>query len=330
MPVTQEDIAQQLGISRGLVGYALNGHPRVSAKTRARVQEVASQLGYRPNSSARALVTGRSNQINLCLPALGNTFYAEFIRLFEELTHNTPYDLIVMTSKGLESRQGSLSGDGTIFYGTSMIPGLVPSDNFVMIRHHLCVEPDVPADDFDTVLLDLKDAAREAMEHLIGQGFTRIGYVGPPAMMVPREPRYAAYAAAMAAAGLKEEIVDVPIPLDGRVSEQSVPWLLRYFDEYRFPDALFCCNDDFAIGAYRALRQLGRAIPGETAVMGVDDIREAQDLMPALTTIHLPLDEICRCAWEILMSRLEGGRVAPEQKVFKANLVIRESSLQSR
>ena len=172
MPVTQKDIAQTLGISRALVGYALNGHPRVSAETRKRVLEVVERTGYQPNSSARALVTGRTYQINLCLPALGNSFYSEIMRQFENLTHQTPYDLVVTTLKGMECRPNSLTGDGAIFYGTGTVPPQVQSKNVVMIQHGLCIPSGEPVGAFDSVILDLIEAAQQAISSNCLTGLT--------------------------------------------------------------------------------------------------------------------------------------------------------------
>src|SRR5690606_18262387 len=98
MPVTQQDIAEKLGVSRRLVSYALNGENGVGAEMRAKILTVADEMGYRTNRTAKALVTGRTHQIALCLPSLTQSFHAQFIQHFETLVRETPYDLLVSTS----------------------------------------------------------------------------------------------------------------------------------------------------------------------------------------------------------------------------------------
>jgi DNA-binding LacI/PurR family transcriptional regulator len=332
MPVTQEDIAQKLGVSRVLVGYALNGNSRgrISPDTRRRIQETAQQLGYQPNQAARALVTGRSYQITLCLPALGNSFYSEIIRQFENLTHDTPYDLVVITTARFQKRGGAMAGDGTIIYGSGSMPVEMKSRPAVMIRHPKAT-PSADEDlNGDTVLLDFGDAAEQAMEHLIAQGFKRITYAGPASSMFPHEPRYRAYGRTMEAAGLEQEHVPIPISIEGRIREQTHAHLVQHFSAHGFPDALFCSNDDTAIGAYRALREFGKSIPDEVAVLGCDGISEGQDLTPTLSSIHLPLEEICRTAWQMLLARIELNETPPQSVTCSGHLVIRESSLNQR
>jgi len=105
--------------------------------------------------------------------------------------------------------------------------------------------------------------------------------------------------------------------------------LQKYFSQNGFPDAIFCSNDDVAIGAYRALRELGRAIPQETAVLGCDDIEESQDLTPALSSIHIPVEEMTKRAWELLMQRMENPELPWQHIKVEAPLVLRQSSFRT-
>jgi DNA-binding LacI/PurR family transcriptional regulator len=329
MPVTQRDIAEKVGVSRRLVGYALSGDPCVSAEMRQRIQETAQALGYSPNRAARALVTGRTNQIALCLPSLGDSFYAEVIRQFEMLTRAASYDLLITTTGSVHNAPTSLTVDGIVFYGTTPLSIPPQSCPVVMIRQDLQNTPAAEGKLIDSIMLDIKEAAAAAIGHLVAEGFQRIAFVAPDPMLKPHEPRYFAYAAAIKAAGLPHETIGIRLPIEGRVQQQAHHALATYFEQYGFPDALYCSNDDIAIGAYRALRQWGRPIPSGTAILGCDDISEAQDLTPALSSISLPLDDICPLAWSMLQARIENPTAAPQFAAFKGELVVRESSLKA-
>jgi LacI family transcriptional regulator len=146
-------------------------------------------------------------------------------------------------------------------------------------------------------------------------------------MMGNYEPRYRAYISEMRKAGLTAEMIVVKSPGDGNYRDSAQNTLQKYFQEKGFPDALFCSNDDIAIGAYRVLRQAGCRIPDDTAVLGCDDIEESKDHVPALTSIQFPCETICRCAWEMLTSRIENPALPPRTEKFNARLVVRESTV---
>lgn len=326
MPVTQQDIAEELGISRVLVSYALNGNPRVSEETRRHVQQTAQRLGYRPNHAARALAAGRSGQIALCFFSQNLSIITELSRRFHVLAHAASYDLLVSNLEALENPATPLAVDGVICHG--LVPEELVTQRFPAVSLQVDLRGPNAGETglYDIVQTRLEDAARDAVAHLVEQGCRRIIYVSIPGMMEEFEPRYRAYAAVMREAGLPLETIGLGLADYLNARNETRQTLEEYFAQNGFPDALFCSNDDIAVGAYRALRRMGRCIPHETAVIGCDDIEEAQDHSPALSSIHWPSDIICRQAWQMLMERIAQPLLPPRLEQIKAQFVPRASS----
>jgi LacI family transcriptional regulator len=328
MPITQKDIALKLGISRRLVGYALKGHSRVSPQTRQQVYEAAEQLGYQPNRAAQALTTGKTYQIALCFPLLGGTFYSEIIRRVEELTRRTSYDLLVTTFDPYNPKQCTkqFAVDAMLFVGPAFLAPAPANYPVVVIETQMNRMPSMEQSLCDRVEMEIQTACTAAMQHLIQQKFHRIAYVATSHMMQEEEMRFYIYRQEMERAGLTSEMITLPIIGETRIRQQSHQILQKYFLEKGFPDALFCSNDDEAIGAYRALRQLGRSIPHQTAILGFDDFDDAEFLLPPLTSVHLPVEIACERAFEMLLARTENAQSAPRYETYSAELKIREST----
>lgn len=322
MPVTQQDIAEKLGVSRRLVSYALNGENGVGAEMRAKILTVADEMGYRTNRTAKALVTGRTHQIALCLPSLTQSFHAQFIQHFETLVRETPYDLLVSTS--LTDGRPLPAVDGILLHDSRPLENALHPT--VMIQSPPGRGASVGHRQFDQVFLGLARASQEAMQHLLQRGKPRVALVTFHSIKLPDDPRLQAYNAAMQAAGLPPEIISFEHRTRDDMRSVAQQALEAYFTRHGFPDALFCCNDDIAIGAYRVLRKHGRRVPEQTAVVGCDDVTEAIDLYPSLTSIKHAWEASCRCAWDMLLERIENPQLPPRQHTFQGELVIRESS----
>lgn len=329
MPVTQKDIARKLGVSQRLVSSALNGQRDVSEAMRHKIQSEAAALGYAPNRLARALATGRTHQVALCFFAPSASFAQELTRHFQSLAYSSAYDLQIFHSLHDRPTSGPAAADGAIFCG-SVPKNLVTNYPVVEMMNDLRGIEAGEATRQDVVQIPLEEAARDAMRHLLTQNIRRIAFVGPSAMALLYEPRYRAYKTMMQAAHLDGEEIHIESLDDELLRGRTCQALEQYFQKHGFPAALFCSNDDIAIGAYRALRRAGRRIPDQTAVVGCDDLKESVDHVPSLTTISLPYEAACRSAWRMLMARLENPALPPCSETFKAHLVVRDSSQQRR
>ena len=325
--VTLRDIAASVGVSERLVAYALSGNGRVGARTRQRIIDEARRLGYRPNRAARALVTGRSHLIALCLPATGTAYCDKITRLVLEKARSSAYDVVVTRME-----PNPESGDGAIVpSGLGRMDGLLVVEPPRMLTkadasgHERCVVMGVwPGDDpegCDCLRVDLLPAARDAMRRLANRAPARPAYIGKTAL----DPRHQAFMETAAERGWT--------PLVRTVGEHED--LMRWGDrtiyemgraEKRAPDALLCSNDEIAVGALRGLRRLGVQTPSGCAVIGCDDIDLAQDLNPPLTTIAQPFEEMVDAAWRLLTSGLEQPGQPMRRERLQAHLVVRESA----
>jgi LacI family transcriptional regulator len=323
--VTQEQIADKLGISRQLVTLALAGYPQVSEKSRKRIFAAASKLGYCPNPHARALKQRRTGIIALWVPDQISSHYSHVARELNRLLKREHFELIV-------SEVGSL--------GVRQIASNVPMDGVFIVdapnaaRFHLQSPGgrNVPAiylgagrcDKMDFIQVDLLSGALQAVQHLIDSGFHRIAHATFIKKDIPAESRRRAYLQAIRQAKLKPEFLYYPL------TEQQRP-LVRtlvqdYIREQGRPDAIFCHSDDVAIGIYRGLCDLNLSVPTDVALVGCDGIQDCEYLESPLTTLHQPVAEMCAVAWDFLRRRLESPEIKRQGAVLKPKLMIRKSS----
>jgi LacI family transcriptional regulator len=320
MPVTIRDIAREVNLSHTTVSRVLNRREAINIPevTRERVLAVARELGYRPNLNARALVTGRTNLVALQLYRLDSPFAMEVARSFQALAWRDGYEVLVHEFDGSDTHLRAVV-DGVLLLdripatdAASTLPD--PTPQVALGAFH--------TDAFDSVAVDLELASREAMELFLASGRKRVAFLGRRDDIVERlDGRIAAYRSAMAAAQLPEERIDTPenTRAHGRTS------LLAHADTHGFPDAIFCENDELAVGCYRALRERGLTVPGDVAVIGCDGIDEVGYLSPELTTIVQPTAELCQVAWTFLKNRMLDRTRERQHAVLPATLQRRES-----
>lgn len=319
--VTIRDVAKRCGVSPMTVSFALNDKPgEVSAPVRDRVRAAARELGYRPNVLARALVTGRSHAVTLWMKTLFPPYSAQVIhhvrRQAEQggvVTH--------IWDMGAASSFPQWPSDGVLaLEGRDLVDGYFAA----------CPASPLPLVSLggdcsrqrDFVALDLRTGAMEALRHLVEIGCQRIAYLLPARGDRAGEGRYGAYTEVVHDAGLTPERIVTPDSLRA----EAVASVTAHVKAHGPPDGLFCYNDDMAIGANRALRELGLAVPGDVALVGCDGIEETEYQHPALSTISLPLEEMCRLGWQFLQNRLQNPDLPWQQIVLPTHLIVRDSS----
>jgi len=174
----------------------------------------------------------------------------------------------------------------------------------------------------DRVQIDLRPGATAAMEHLLGSGRRRIAYLTDDLPNRGGDARHTAYVAGMQGAGRPREFVATEN--DSRVCARET--VRAYIQAHGCPEALFCHNDDLAIGAYRGLCDLGFKVPQDCALVGCDGIEDTEYLEVPITTIVQPLAEMCSRAWEYLERRIREPDAPVQITVLEPKLVIREST----
>ncbi len=331
--VTVRDIAKQLNVSHTTVSRVLSGAgiESISEATRGRVIETAHLMGYRPNLAARALATGRTNTIMLWNGILFTPYAAAVLRHVKSAVSRDGYVLTIwdMGLVGYNSSSGSylfpqVPADGIL---ALEMPEMVEQYRMEPAAHRL------PLVSFggrnsrlgDNVGVDLTTGAAEALRHLIDLGCRRIAYLATDISVTPGDARYETYRTALMLAGLKPEL----ILTTGTTRSEALAVLTSHVTRCGHPDGLLCYNDEMAIGANRALREMGVNVPNDVALIGCDGIEECEYQYPSLSTIALPLEEMCETAWSVLKARLLDPAAPTRQVALPTHLVVRGSSTRS-
>lgn len=321
MPVTIRDVARSLNLSHTTVSRALNGREAINipAATRERVRVTANQMGYTPNRAARALATGRTHLIALQTYRLSSPYAWMVSQQMQEILGADGYEVLVREfGRGDLTLQSSVDGifalDSRHLPSENSLPPAVP---YVLLG----TRPS-PAPPLDFVGLDLGEGARLATEHLIKAGRRRIVHLTSADLAVEDDARCRGYEAALRSAGLAAEYIKTPADL----RRQGYDALLAFAARQDVPDALLCRNDELAAGCLRALHELGRSVPGDTAVIGCDGTDEGEYLSPPLSTIAVPVAEMCRLAWRFLRRRIEEPDCPVQEAVLLPSLLLRQSA----
>ncbi len=301
---TINDIAKRVGLSKASVSRALNGKQDVDPETRKRVLKVAAQVGYVPSASARALSNGRSNCLGLPLilytTSGGEDSEREFMS--QVVPAGAVDGLALVIPLGMLEYIERLAKGG--------LPVVVVDD-----RGHY---PDLP-----TVATTNIEGGRSATLHLVERGRRRIAMLNGPRDFGCNRDRLEGYKSALQKAGLEFDpklVVDSDFKESGGASAMTT--LLAADPKL---DAVFVANDVMAFGAMRALRNSGRRVPDDVAVVGFDDIPASAMTHPPLSTVRQPLYEMGRTAASMVMAAVRGESITKRIEL-PTSLVIRESS----
>lgn len=330
--VTLRDIARRLDVSHATVSRALNASPDafISERTRARVRETAQEMGYRPNQSARSLATGRTGLFALWLwtERMQGAYHATVARLMHEAARTQGRQLLIDPLSRTPD-----DGVPQVGFDRWHVDGIVawesgPAVEALLVGGAPSPTPLVSVGSFhllegvDRVEIDLREGVRAALDHLLAGGRRRIVYVADDLSSRADDVRYRTYVERIRVAGHTPEFLEVAP--HRRAARTGV----RDFVEARgLPDALFCHNDDLAIGAYRGLCDLGIRVPDDVAIVGCDGIEDGEYLEVPLTTVAQPLAQACALACLFLERRVAEPALAPQSAVLRAELVVRESTL---
>ena len=327
MPVRIRDVAAEAGVSVGTVSKALNGRSDVSAATRERIRQIALQLGFQPNQLARSLPTGRSFAVGLLTTDSYGRFSLPLMLGAEDELGNGEIAVVFCDTRDDPAREArqlrallARQVDGIIVNGrrTEPRPPLVGTGGLPVVYAYAASAH--PQD--CSVVSDDAAGAVLALEHLVGLGRRRIAHVTGP-----RSHRAAAARAEAVVRHLNERGMSVR----GRVrfGSWSEAWgreviadlLARAADL----DAVFCGSDQIARGVLDGLREHGRQVPEDVAVVGFDNWHAmAIGARPPLTTVDANIDKIGRVAAAHLLSMMDGGE-PPPMTVIPPTLIVRES-----
>lgn len=318
--VTIRDIARELDLSHTTVSRVLNGREDINIpeRTRLRVLEAAQSMGYQPNRAARALATGKTHMLTLLMPNLRSPFYLETLRCSDAwlAEHGYGLDSISMQRTDAHAWQsdGMLALDRTPEEVLKFIAANRLSGTPVVYLGT------VPTPGCDNVYVDLRPAAREAVESLVASGRRHIVHLHLPGNDRGAKPD--TYGDVLREAGLSPVLI-----CSGDGSKESIRLaVMNYCATHGSPDGIFAEYDDLAIGAYCAMRDLGRRVPDDTAIIGCDGVVDTECFESPLSTIVIPVEEMCDSACEFLLRRIEDPETGIQERVILGSFARRKSS----
>ncbi len=329
---TIKDIASKAGVSVSTVSHVLNAYGDISAETEKRVRAVMKELNYHPSALARRLVRKRSYVLELMLfsvEGLRHPFFYEVICGITAEIEKAGYDLVLSVKDSRDRRWREnlrrcyeSKVEGLFLMGT--LPGGAILEE-ISTSGIPTVLIDIPYEGprMTYVTSDNIGGARSAVDHLIALGHRRIAYIDGHTPSAISEGRFLGY---------KQALSDHGIPLDprlvagGNFTEEGGMAAMRRILEVS-PDitAVFAASDLMAIGAIKALREAGRKVPRDAAVVGFDDIEAASYVRPTLSTVKQQGEVMGRSAAKEVLRLISSPGRKPRKIVLPTELVVRES-----
>ncbi|WEH41691.1 LacI family transcriptional regulator [Streptomyces sp. NBC_01218] len=331
---TLEEVAVRAGVGRGTVSRVINGSPRVSDQTRETVEAAIAELGYVPNRAARALAGNRTDAIALVVPEPEARFFAEpyfsdIVRGVGAALADTDMQLL-LTLAGNDRERRRLAQyltahrvDGVLLvsvHADDPLPELLEQLGMpcVISGQRGADEPltSVDSDNFQ--------GGRSAVTHLIAQGRRTIGTITGRLEVYGAQRRLDGYRQALAEAGLAPD--ERLIALADFTEEGGARAMRELLARHPGVDAVFAASDVMAAGARHVLRQAGRRIPDDVALVGFDDSVVARHMEPGLTSVRQPIEEMGRAMTEVLLQQITDPTDERRHLVLPTELVVRASS----
>lgn len=340
MSVTIKDIAKIAGVSHATVSRALHDHPAISTDTIARIKQIAAEQGYLPSAVARGLKTQRSRALGTVVSDIDDPFWSEVLQGIEDVLHPAGYSLfVVATHRDAQREKETVRSmverrvDGVI-----LCSPIFSAEQCHLLQGYglpIAVVNNQGAEDFQySIYNDNVYGSRLVAHYLIEQGHQRIAYLGNSLGGRTTLERECGFRSEMEAAGLPvcEDYIHLGeegTPAGGFIAAQY------YLALPELPSAIFCYNDNMAMGVYSALHQVGLSIPHDISLVGFDNIAISAFLTPPLTTFHQPKYDLGAEAARLMLRLFEwqdedAPPPEPQTIVLRGELRVRASTLPPR
>lgn len=326
------DVAQRAGVSIATVSRTVNRIPTVNPELASRVWKAIDEVGYLPNTQARALVSGRSRMLGLIVSEITNPFFPELVQEFENLAVAQGYEVLIGSTNYDPARTESLmrrllqrnvDGVAVMTFGVEeeLVKKLVERE-FPLV--FVDAGPDLP--NIHLVKVDYAEGIRQGVQHLAALGHRSIAFISGPLSQRSPVARRDAFVRSMAELGLAVSaghLVEGNHTMEGGISAME-----RLLELPELPTAVMCSNDMTAIGALHALYRTRYRVPDDISVVGFDDIHLAQFALPPLTTVQMSCRDLAAAAVEGLRAGIEPDHPKHGRKEWQIStrLVVRRSS----
>lgn len=327
-----KEIAKRAKVSTATVSRTINRVPTVDPHLAKRVWKVIDELGYFPNTQARALVSGRSRIFGLVVSEITNPFFPEIVQVFEDIAVQNGYE-ILLTSTVHDPKRMDLSVrrmierrvDGIAVMTFGLEDMLLQDKKFRDIPLvFIDVGPRRPR--VSNIKIDYLSGIRQAVQHIAALRHERIAFISGPAELKSAMARKTAFEDSMREIGLE---IDPELIVEGdHTIEGGMERMGDLLKRRRTPTAVLCSNDMTALGVMHKCYEHGIQIPNALSVVGYDDIRLARYVLPPLTTVQMSQAELARLAFHALLAEVERKEPSEEgtEYVLKTSLVLRDST----
>lgn len=333
---TIRDVARASGVSPATVSYVLNDGPKkVRPNTRERVLRTMREMNYHPSAVARGLTRKRMNAIGVIFPnefssLVGNPYVGPLLEGVLDAAARNQHNVTLFTGHLWSNTEHSLPFycdgrcDGMMLISppekSDIVAALLNRDVPCLLAGTTSEEPSVSSIDIDNL-----QAAYELVSYLIGQGHRRIAYIGGENSMQSARLRAEGYGKALQEGDIpyRPELAPQGCYRESSSYERTIA-LMKMPRESR-PTALFCGNDEMALGAIRAVKDLGFVVPRDVSVAGFDDIAAAETSIPPLTTIRQPVRLLGERAAEVLIEKIKDRKPIGQKETLYTELIVRSS-----
>lgn len=328
------EIAKRAKVSTATVSRTINRKPTVDPRLAKRVWKIIEQLGYRPNIQARALVSGRSHILGLVVSEITNPFFPEIVQAFETMAVEHGYEILLASTVHDPKRmdlsvrrmtERRVDGVAVMTFG---MEDLLLEDRELSNVPMVFVDVGPRRPRVSNIRIDYQVGIRQAVQHLAALRHERIAFISGPLGLKSANSRRNAFQQAMDEIGLdaKDLIVEGNHTLEGGVKAMQL--LLA---SHKRPTAVVCSNDMTALGVMHKCHEEGVSIPADLSLVGFDDIKLAQFVLPPLTSIRMSQTELARLAFHALLTELQ--RESPSDSgtecLLETGLVLRDSTAQA-
>jgi LacI family transcriptional regulator len=328
---TIKDVARLAGVGLGTASRVVSGKGSVSPATLERVKKAIEQLEFRPSHAARALLSGSSRMIGVYIPILKGTFYTPILQLIDTELRAAGLHMVVAFGTGTgDARRQAIEGieflmergcDGLLAMSNDLsdadIAALGPKQSCVVLLNHS--SDSLPGQCFSA---DHRAGGVLAARTLLERGHRKIAVIAGPATSPDNVDRINGFLGELARAGIDIGTLWIAesdfSPEGGWASAAELVASGREFS------ALFCANDEMAVGALSYFQQVGIAVPGQVSVLGYDDTPSAEFSAPRLTTVHIPWRDVTLSGLNALLNRCYGG-ARPVARDFPISVTQRAS-----
>lgn len=330
MSITIKDIAKLANVSHTTVSRALNNSPLINEETKSKIKAIAEELHYVPNYSAKSLVLDKSYTIGLFFSSIiqstSPSFFYETIRGINTVIEEK-YNLVV---RGVNSYRDYSTINNKRFDGIILMS---QSDNDNAFIYHvikqeiplIILDREVEEKNLINVLSDDEEGTFKAVEHLIQNGHKDIAIIEGKLKFKSAKKRKDGFLKAL----IKYKLpINSEFMVEGSYDMKSgYEGMKRLLNLPKRPSAVFCSNDDMAIGAIKAIFDKGLRIPEDISIVGFDDREFSEYTTPSLTTVKRPIEEISIIAGKKLLEVINGKKYEGEKIYIKTKLILRDSVL---